>query len=126
MVVTLAQNDSGKVSQKRVPTQDAASASIMLYEQCRSDAERLAALKLIARVNSQGKGVLAGSYPADAAHWICAKAFNAATSRLRAREKQLAEAFMGITVDLCTSTNCVAVTVDMCRETAKKFSSQTA
>ena len=89
---------------------------------CRTDAERLEALKLVSRMVSQGKAVLEGCYPAIEAHWICAKAYNASASHMRARDKYLAEAFMAATVDLCKCTNCAAITVDMCRDTAKKFS----
>lgn len=122
MVVKIAQNNAGDAPQKKVDTGGASAAARKLYEMCRCDAERLEALKLISRVVTQSKKVLEGCYPADEAHWICAKAYNASASHMRAREKQLAEAFMSVTAELCKCTNCAAVTVDMCRETAKKFS----
>lgn len=107
---------------KKVATGDASAAARMMYETCRTDAERLKALKLVSRVVSQSKAVLEGCYPADESHWICAKAYNASASHMRARDKHLAEAFMAVAVELCKCTNCTAVTVDMCWETAKKFS----
>lgn len=124
MVLKLAQNDTVHAVKRKVSTEEAVYASIMMYEMCGSDGERLAALRLISKVFAHRPSSLEGCYPADGAHWICAKAYNAATLHMRARDKQLAESFMSITVDLCKNTECAAITVDMCRETAKKFSCQ--
>jgi hypothetical protein len=122
MVLSMAQSSSGDAVERKVATSLVSAASNMLYGMCRSDAERLEALKRISRVLSQSRSVLEGRYPADAAHWICAKSYNAATSHMRARDKQRAQSFMMVTADLCKSTECSAITLDMCRETAKKFS----
>lgn len=124
MVLNAAQNSAEDVVKKKVSMGYTSAASRMLYELCRSDAERLEALRLISGVLTRGKRALEGCYPSDEAHWICAKAYNASTSHMRARDKHLAEAFMSVTVALCQCTDCTAVTADMCRDTAKKFSYQ--